>query len=447
MRGGSAAAPVLGVHVVDLESGREMYGHRADELHVIASNTKLVTTAAALDALGPGYFLETRVLLRGQIEDGVLDGDLAVIGGGDPNISGRHHGGDPYAVFRRWAAELRRRGVRRVAGDLYLDHGLFDDALTHADWPGRGRDKWYQAPVSALSFSDNCVLVRIKPSDRVGDRPEVELVPSLARFGPSNRASTTSSVRRHRTGVRRAEGSDELTVFGSVYRRAGPVETWVAVADPVEYFGAAMVDALAEEGIVVEGELLPVPRLPGLLWEGVAVHRSDLLTTIQVTNKRSQNFYAESLIKLLGAERCGRGSWAAGLRTAREFLARMGIPEGGYSLADGSGLSRQNRFSPRQLTRLLVAMNGHPRGREFLRSLPYSGEEGLSWRRRLAEPPYRGNVFAKTGTLLGVSTLSGYVKARSGRVYAFSILCNRTRGAWEARALQDRIVRALIDSG
>jgi D-alanyl-D-alanine carboxypeptidase/D-alanyl-D-alanine-endopeptidase (penicillin-binding protein 4) len=446
-RAGARISPVLGVHVIDLATGDEVYGRRAGELHVIASNTKLVTTAAALDALGPGHLFETRVLMRGKVAGGVLDGDLAVIGGGDPNISGRHFDGDPYAVFRRWAEALRARGVTRITGDLYLEHGRFTGPTTHPDWPERGRDKWYQAPVAALSFSDNCVLVRIRPARRVGAAAEVELVPPLGRFGPLNRVSTTSSLRGHQAGVRRAEGSDELTVWGSVYQRASPLETWVSVTDPVQYFGAALVDALAGAGVTVEGGLVPVERLPGLIWEGVAVHRTDLLTAVQVTNKRSQNFYAESLIKLLGAERCGRGSWEAGLKAAEEFLAGAGIEPGSYSMADGSGLSRNNLFTPSQLTVLLRHMYFHRHGKEFLRSLPYSGEEELSWRSRLASPPYRGNVFAKTGTLLGVSTLSGYAKGRSGRLYAFSILCNRASSTWEARRLQDRVVAALVDAG
>lgn len=447
VRAGRRVAPQLGVEVVEIDSGREVYGYHADSLRIVASNTKLVTTAAALDALGPGYLFETRFLMRGALHDGVLDGDLAVIGGGDPNISGRHHQGDPYAVFRGWAAELARRGVTRVAGDLYLDHGLFNGPEVHPDWPERGRDRWYQAPVAALSFSDNCVLVRISPSERVGAPAEVELVPPLDLFALSNRASTTSSARRHRAGVRRAEGSDELTVFGSVYSRAGPLDAWVSVDDPVVYFGAALADALRHEGIELAGELRPVRRLPGLIWEGVAVHRTDLLTAIEVTNKRSQNFYAESLIKLLGANRCGRGSWEGGLMAAAEFLAGVGIPPGSYEMADGSGLSRGNRFTPAQLTLLLRHMYGHPWGREFIRSLPYSGEEDLSWKKRLAEPPFAGNVFAKTGTILGVSTLSGYAKGRSGKLYAFSILCNQVKSTWDARRLQDRIVMALVDAG
>jgi D-alanyl-D-alanine carboxypeptidase/D-alanyl-D-alanine-endopeptidase (penicillin-binding protein 4) len=114
-------------------------------------------------------------------------------------------------------------------------------------------------------------------------------------------------------------------------------------------------------------------------------------------------------------------------------------------MSDGSGMSRDNRFAPRHLTTLLRHMFFHPAGREYAQSLPFSGEDMGSWKRRMAVPPYRGNVLAKTGTLDGVSALSGYAKAVSGKSYAFSILCNRTSG--DARLAQDRIVMTLIDHG
>ncbi|MDX1644758.1 MAG: D-alanyl-D-alanine carboxypeptidase/D-alanyl-D-alanine-endopeptidase, partial [Thermoanaerobaculia bacterium] len=190
-----------------------------------------------------------------------------------------------------------------------------------------------------------------------------------------------------------------------------------------------------------------VPHLPPGAWRRILVHRSDLLTTLEVVNKRSQNLYAESVLKVLGAEVCRRGSWDGGIEAVEEFLVPIGLPAGSYELADGSGMSRRNRASARQVTTLLEAMFRHRYSAEFVATLPYSGERGLSWERRLAEDPYRGNVFAKTGRLAGVSTLSGYAKGTSGRVYAFSILCNRTSGDWGAKAAQDEIVRAIVRHG
>jgi D-alanyl-D-alanine carboxypeptidase/D-alanyl-D-alanine-endopeptidase (penicillin-binding protein 4) len=433
-----------GVNVVEVASGETAYTYNADDARTIASNTKLFTTAAALDALGPGYLYETRLVLRGPVEEGVLRGDLGVIGSGDPNISGRAFDGDSYGAFRIWARELAARGVRRVAGDLYLDDGLFEALEIHPDWPRPQLASWYEAPVAALSFNDNCVLVRVWPRQTSG-LVRVETVPPVHIFQVTNSAVTTSSRRHNHLTVQRRE--DRLIVTGTIGRASGPLEVWVTVPDPVRYFGMAMVGALAEEGIEVQGRLRPVRRLPGPVWERVAAYRSSLLDTIRIANKRSQNFYAESLVKLLGARRCGDGSWSGGTRAVGEFLADLGVPAGAYHMVDGSGMSRQDRFTPRAVTQLLRHMYLHPWGAEFVQSLPSAGELESSLHSRMTQPPYRGNVFAKTGTIEGVSALSGYARAASGKVYAFSILINRARAVWQARQAQDRIVMALIDHG
>jgi len=440
-------APELGVSIVDVESGEEVYAYRADTPRILASNTKLFTSAAALDLLGADFEFETPVLVRGAVYDGILDGDLAVVGGGDPNLSGRLHGGDIYAVFRGWAEVLKKRGVRQVAGDLYLVHGLFSDGFVHPDWPEEQLARWYEAPVAALSFNDSCVLVRVRPGDRAGAPATVELVPDLGLFRVVSQVSTTASRRRHYVVVQREAGSSEIQVRGSVYLGGDPAEAWVTVPDPVAYFGAALRAALAEEGITLHGRTIPASTLPGAVWERVYTERTDLLTTLTVLNHRSQNFYAESVLKVLGARLGQGGSWSQSLPVVEAFLRRAGLDEG-FELADGSGMSRGNRASPRQMVDLLRFMYFHARGKEFLGTLPYSGSEDANgWRRRLAEGPYRGNVFAKTGTLSGISALSGYAKGTSGRLYAFSILCNRVGAVWRARRAQDAILRALIDHG
>lgn len=441
-------APALGVHVLDLASGETVFAREADRPRIVASNTKLVTAAAALSRLGPGHLLETALLLRGPVDGDTLDGELAVVGGGDPLISGRRADGDSLALFRGWGEALRARGVRRVTGGLVLVHGLFDDHGVHPDWPRDQLDAWYEAPVAALSFNDNCVLVRVTAGRRPGAPAVVEVVPDVGAVAVRSTAVTVAGRPRSRATIHRSPGSDVVVVRGEVSMLEAPLEAWITVEDPLAYFGAALRAGLAQAGVVVEGATSRSPGLEETGWEPVSVHRSDLLSVLDVMNQRSQNLFAESVFKLLGRVLCGEGSWPAGRSAVEEFLrSDLGLPDGSYSLADGSGLSRENRFTPRQLTALLAYMFEHRWGREFLRTLPYSGQEDLRWERRLAEEPYRRNVFAKTGGLNGVSTLSGYAKARSGRLYAFSILCNETRGNGAAMRAQDAIVRALVDHG
>jgi D-alanyl-D-alanine carboxypeptidase/D-alanyl-D-alanine-endopeptidase (penicillin-binding protein 4) len=438
----AAASGALGVSIVELDTGETVFSHNPDEPRVIASNSKLFTTAAALDALGPAYVFETRFLMRGAVDRGILRGDLGVIGAGDPQISGREYDGDPYGAFRPWAAALRARGIERITGDLYLAQGLFEPMEIHPEWPRDQLTDWYEAPIAALAFSDNCILVRVSPG-AAGRAAVVETVPPVPIIRIDNSAVTTGQRRGTRLFVGRT--GDLLTVRGSIDVNSGSFETWVTVPDPVLYFGLGLRGALAEEGIAVDGEIRPVAQLPDAVWERVAVHRSDLVTAITTTNKHSQNFYAETLSKLLGAVRCGEGSWRAGTRAIEELVAAIGAPPGSVHMVDGSGMSRSNQASPRAITMLLRHMFFHPAAKEFVQSLPYGGEDMKSWKRRLAVPPYRGNVFAKTGTLNGVSALSGYAKAVSGKSYAFSIVIERSRV--DAHGAQDRIVMALIDNG
>src|SRR5579872_1606151 len=436
-----AASGALGVNIVELDTGETVFSSRPDELRVIASNSKLFTTAAALDALGAGYFFETRLMMRGTPEGGVLKGDLGVIGSGDPQISGREYGGDPYGAFRPWAAALRAKGVQRIAGDLYLADS-FEATRIHPEWPRDQLTDWYEAPIASLAFSDNCILVRVYPG-AAGQRAVVETVPPVPIVRIDNTATTTT--RRGGGHLFVGRTGDLLSVRGSIDASSGPSETWVTVPDPVLYFGLGLRAALAEEGIVVDGEIRPVPRLPGAVWERVAVLRSDLVTAINTTNKHSQNFYAETLAKVLGAKRCGEGSWSAGTRAIEEFVTSIGAAPGSLHMVDGSGMSRSNQATPRAITTLLRHMFFHPAGAEFAQSLPFGGEDMKSWKRLMSDPPHRGNVFAKTGTLNGVSALSGYARGVSGKAYAFSIVVERSR--IDAHAAEDRIVMALIDNG
>lgn len=445
---GSSASVAVSITLVD--SRQPVFRYRDDAQMVIASNNKLITAAAALDRLGPDFEFETPFYVRGAVENGVLQGDIAVVGAGDPNISGRFYEGDSFAVFKAWAAAARARGIHKVNGGLLLATGFFDDVLIHPDWPARQLDRWYQAPVAALSYNDNCVLVKVSPGQ--GNSAAVRFEPPLPIFHLSGQVGVTANARQQSVMIgRRIEGDAErqstYLVGGQIYRKAGKVDEWVTVADPVGYFGAGLRQAFAEAGIAIAGPTTRAATLPGIGWEKIGAHRSPLQKTLEVLNKRSQNFYAESLIKLLGATFGGGGTWPAGVAVAKEFLGRVGIAEGTYTMVDGSGLSRGDRFTAAQLTQLLCHMFRHASSSQFARSLPFSGEPELRWERRLAQAPYKGNVLAKTGTLSDVSTLSGYAKGKSGKVYAFSILCNGTRSNARAMSAQDGILRALIDRG
>ncbi|MEM6457184.1 MAG: D-alanyl-D-alanine carboxypeptidase/D-alanyl-D-alanine-endopeptidase [Acidobacteriota bacterium] len=455
------AARALGVHVVRVDDGVEIYDLAADTQRIIASNTKLPTAAAALVRLGPDFAFDTPLLVRGELDRAsrTLRGDVAILGRGDPTFSGRFHDGDSYARFRPWAQRLRRLGVDRVEGRVVLVTGYFSDGIIHPDWPRDQLDRWYEAPVSALSFNDNCILVQVRPGgSQAGATVRGTSVPHLPeRFPVTGGVEVTNSSRRHAVMIARSGprvgANTPLRVGGRIYRKRALVDRWVAVYDPVDYFDAALRAAFAEEGVtltdaVTETRATLPPAPAALPWRQLTSARTELLPVLAVVNKRSQNFFAEMVLKTLGAEVAGDGSWEGGLGVVRDALTELGVPARTYRLADGSGMSRNNTMSPRGLTALLGAMHHHPTGPAFASTLPYGGEEDLPrWSKRLAAPPYRGNALAKTGSLRAVSTLSGYARGRSGTLYAFSILGNQVRGGGAMRRGQDAIVRALIDHG
>ena len=433
----------VGVHVVDLASGTTVFEDGADRLLIPASNQKLMTTAAALHHLGAAYQFETPILYQGILHKGVLVGDLAVVAGGDPNLSARHYDEQPI-LFRTWAERLAAQGLRRVTGRLFLVLDQFETTPIHPAWPTDQLDRCYEAPVTGLDYSDNCLVVRIWPGSAPGKPPFVEIEPADF-FGPVRNQAVTAA--RGRTTLRIDYDPDDgaLAISGQIAR--GSVERYVAVLEPARFFGHALGLALRHAGIIVDGEPERIIELPSGIWRPLGAHSSDLVTAIEVTNKHSHNFSAESLFKTLGSELCGSGSWSGGQRAVSDFLVDVvGWPAGAFRVSDGSGMSRENQTTARQLTTLLAFMVTHPESAVFARSLPVSGEAGTSLEERLEEPPYAGNVLAKTGSLTGVSSLSGYAKGGSGHLYAFSILMNRA-SVWRSRQAQDRIVATLVDDG
>jgi D-alanyl-D-alanine carboxypeptidase/D-alanyl-D-alanine-endopeptidase (penicillin-binding protein 4) len=424
----------------------------ADRPLILASTTKLLTTAAALDRLGDEYRFRTRLYRDTEVgPDGTLPGRLIVLGGGDPALSGRLYDDDPLAVFRPWAESLARQGIRRIEGGLRLDTTFFDDVKFHPDWPEEQEGRWYQAPVSALSYNDNVVLVRASGGLRPGR-------PAVLGFHPAGpyllsligRVTTTS----HRTwmGVRRSAGSRTVVAAGSVGRN----RTWmgdVTVPDPPLYFAAAFTRVLEDAGIGVGGppeELNRAPEGPTVSAARILLHTHEtpLLVAITVANKRSQSFFAEQILKTLGAERRHLGSWENGLAEVRDFLASLGLDPGSYQLADGSGRSRNDRASAAAYVDFLQALATRwPHFEAFEKTMAVSGDPDGTLRSRLRTDATYGRVVAKTGTISGVVTLCGYVTAKSGQRYVFAILINGGISEKRGHAWQDRFLNELAKFG
>lgn len=443
----------LSVRVIELPHGRVLYSYKSEEALSVASNAKIVTSAAALDLLGPDFELSTTLVACGNVSGGTLYGDLVLVGKGDPSISRHFAGADVMAPLRFFAKECQASGIKRVSGDILANDFYFDRQLLCTSWPSDQWIHWYEAPVCALAFNDNCVDATINPGSSDGTKAIVKIRPDVGYITLSNSIKTTSSLKQHRGygyGFYRGKTDTSVTARGYYYIKAGPVEATFTVPDPSLYLATGLRAALSDAGIRVDGhcrrmDAKDTSRLDGA--SVIAVNRVTLADVVKYCNLNSQNLYAEMLFKTLGKEIEGEGSFEAGSRAVGRFLAKAGIQPGEYTVSDGSGLSPQTRFSAMALTEVLKFMYTHRHVTPFRDSLPLSGYEG-SLASRLAEGPYLGKIRAKTGYINGASALSGYALTSNGKTLAFSLIFNDFKGSnrYTIKPIQDEICRALVDS-
>lgn len=415
------------VFVKVLRTGRVLYAHRGREPMIPASNLKILTTAAALDRLGPQFTYHTDLVGPAPGPDGVIQGDVYLRGSGDPTMVSPYNvpGVEPLRFFAR---QLRQQGVKGITGDVVADDSVFDRQFLGLGWFERYRLDSYSAPVAGLSLNGNVVEVIIS-SDGVRLDP------------PSTGLKIVRKAGSGTVGVDRPRGSDVITVYGRV-APGEVVRRGLTVENPPLFTAGAFQEILRKAGVPQKGGIRLIRPVgePALL-DGMKVYARyespPLFDVIAQINEESDNLFAEHLFKTLGEQTGGRGTAETAQAAVAEFLQRHGVDTSGLRMVDGCGLSVLNRVSAVQMVGALEAMNRHPASRWFWESLPSGGEGTLTY--RLGDV----NVRAKTGTLLTDSSLSGYVVTAYGQTVAFSLLFNDVEGVWSAVEAQDRIVRLL----
>lgn len=430
----AVAHAVWGAQVRSLARGDTLYSLNEHTLLDPGSTTKIVTLAAAADRLGWDYRYETRLVTAAPVEQGVLRGDLVAHGTGDPTINAPGAGAD---LFEKWAAELRAAGIERIDGRIVGD----DRALAGDVWtglgPGWGWDDLgfgFATPSGALQHRENVVAIVVEPT--------APGKPAVVRFDPAsglqliNRVRTAGRATEPAWTLRRPPGRSALVLDGAIPAGAPAESRLVSVANPTDFFVAALRRTLIREGIPVTGAAVDVDSLPhaapaaGAEAEArrvLAVHRSAPLSEIAVPMmKRSQNLYAESLLRTLGAE-SPSGSAADGVAAVAGVLESWGLDRRQFHVADGSGLSPRNALTAAALVIVLERLHGYPgRRTHFERTLPVAGRDG-TLARRMRGSAAAGSARAKTGTKTDVGALAGYVDAAGGERLAFAILVNNFR--------------------
>lgn len=426
--------------VVDLRTGRKVYARDADLPLVPASNQKILVLAAAAEQFDASAGFETVLAQRGS--------DLVLVGGGDPGLGdvriAEDQGVRPRAFLDLWAHAIRAAGLAHVPGDLVIDASVFDDVYVHPDWEAADLVRWYGAPVGGLNLANNTVEVTVWP-DSGGDAPALwALDPPSPALRLENRCRSASRGASATPGVGRLSGTPNLVLSGRVSERVTLQP--VSVHDPVEFSATAIRAHLEKAGITFSGGFryervrTPAGDLPDDLVV-LAVHRTPMAQVMQRIGADSQNMCAEALFKRLGVEWARNrgtsgapGSWEGGREAVSAFLHQVGCDLNTITIADGSGLSRRNRFTATEYVRILTCMHAHPRRELFANSLA-GNMTGGTLRRQMRG--VNAEVYAKTGYMAGVRALSGYVRTDADRWYAFSVIFNGFTGS--SRPYNDKL--------
>ena len=431
-----------GIEVVRIKDGKVLYARNAEQLFLPASNMKLFTTAAALEKLGPDFRFRTTVESDAAPDAAGRVGDLFLVGRGDPNlghrvIPGRQQPANPEpaeAIFQELAGKVAARGVREVGGRLVADDSHFLYEPYSHGWEEEDLVFGYAAPVTALAFNDNALLIRFFPGAKPGEPGRVALEPFPDYYHLNNRLETAPAGTHPQIFVERAPGSDQLDVWGEIAVDAETQEDSVSLANPPQLAGELFRRALEARRIVVRGrvevrhqtrsEAATGSDAPAPARVVLAEHLSEpLARDIEIINKYSHNLHTEMLLRTLGRELKNYGSLTVGLQALEEFAATAGIEPNEAVFTDGSGLSRHTLVTPHALVKLLRYMAASPRFDAFLTSLPVAGEDG-TLAERLQGTRAQGRIRAKTGTMENVNALSGYMQLPSGERLAFSIIGN-----------------------
>ena len=422
------ARGVWGVDVRSLDSGERLYQLDAGRLMMPASNMKIFTTAAAAEILGWDHRFTTTLEATAPIEGGRLSGDLIVRGGGDPTINSRD--GRAPAVLAEWVSALRAAGVTEITGRIIGDDQLFDDDGIGPGWAWDYLQFGYAAPVGALEYNESIAILSVQPGPQEGGGAIVTLSPG-AGLRLSSRVSTIAQGGTTDISYRRRLDEPVLEVSGTIAMGSAALTRTVAVVNPTLFFAQSLKDALIDRGIRVGGEAVDMDDIAAELLTQTGERRvlastqspplREIATTLM---KLSQNLYAETLAKAIGASRGGLGTYEGGLETIRKQVASWGIPSDAYVIADGSGLSRYNYVSAGAVVDVLEHMYKDPKHKDaFVATFPIAGKDGTV-STRMRKTRAEGNAVAKTGSIANARSLSGYVRTRDGEMLVFSILAN-----------------------
>ena len=421
----------IGIEIADTKDGKPIYSYNSEKLFVPASNVKIITSLAALNLLKPDYRFKTELYYDSL--------NLYIKGYGDPTLT-------TYDLDQI-AEKVIECGIDTIENIIY-DDSYFDEKGIGSGWIEEEESYGFNARVSALSVNKNCIKIFVKPGNYIGEKVKFILYPKTEFVEVINLAITGDKDSLY--VERKTETDKNYIILKGKMNKGSAGEVFIRHIDkPSLYTATVFNELLQQKGVEVTGKLVKIVADFSLRKDSSKIlytHFSEpLIHIVYDMNKESLNFYADQILKTIGAELQGSpGSFEKGMSETDKFLASLGISESEAKIYDGSGLSRYNLISPRGMVKILLKALEFDINHEFIGSLPISGTDGTLKGRMRSLQSIR-KVRAKTGTMLNVSSLSGYITTNTHNLVAFSILMNNyTCPPNVIKALQDKIVELII---
>ncbi|MBD2137212.1 D-alanyl-D-alanine carboxypeptidase/D-alanyl-D-alanine-endopeptidase [Anabaena sp. FACHB-1237] len=423
-----------GILIKNLSSGETIYSQNAEKYFTPASNIKLFTTAVALTKLGSDFRFRTAIY-----DDG--NGVLRVVGSGDPSLKNPQ--------LQLLSQQLFQSGIKEI-NKLIADDSSFQGDLINSSWEWEDIQSYYGTQVNSLILNENAISLTLLPQ-KVGDKLQLRWDNSPERYHwkIENNTITTASGTPGFINIERDLKGQILRINGKLPIDAPPEVNTIAVFDPATNFLREFRQVLANQGISVKETLINNDQKNNNNSKEIAVVASPPLSELLLeTNINSNNLYAEVLLRTLASKQpLGTNETTAnlGLKVIKETLTDLGIEPQGYMIVDGSGLSRKNLVTPTAIVQLLQAMEKSPQKEIFRASLPISGVSG-TLKNRFLNTNAVGIIQAKTGTMTGISNLSGYINTPNYQPLVFSIMVNQYQQPNQAiRTAIDQILVLLTD--
>ena len=426
-----------GLLIADAGTGETLYQQNADRYFVPASNMKLFTTALALSKLGPDYRFHTTLETSGTISSGVLNGNVALVGRGDPNISNRkfpynlkeEFDGSPEKVLAELADGLVAKGVKEISGDVIGDDSYFPRERYPSGWEIDDMVWEYGAAISSIVVDDNTVTLTLTPGEQPGSPVQATESPATPDFLVENDVVTSAPDVKSDLTLTRDPGASLVVVKGTMPAKNAPRKLILAVEEPAQHAASVLKRLLEDRGVRVDGiararHEAKTKEDPTVLAEHVSVPLSD---AVKLINKISQNLHTEMLLRTVARQ---TGTWATDddlMKVPQDFYASAGIDPDDVIQSDASGLSRHDLVTPRAIVALLTFAQKQPWFGTYFNSLPVAGVDG-TLEDRMKNTPAAGHIHAKTGSVEHVRTLSGFADTLSGRYLIFSFLSNNQAG-------------------